>query len=527
VPPDPLPHALTPPPAAGPSPAARAFARLSTSAKILIILTLALLPLGLIASLASLETAKANRVNREAAARLLATDSAERFNLALDHAAALLHSAQRQGATGCSQAAEALGQGAVVALFAANGRLICASSALTATLPLRAAAGSQLVMIDPEAQALRLVTGASDMPGWALAQLPVPVLAEEIHPHATAGSYGLVLRDREGHDLTVAALQSAPLGRSTLAAIPVAGDQLKLSMAVADMPLSANEILITLLPILMWIAAATIGWVVVDRLILRPLAEMREAMEAYHLSGRFDLPPLTTPAFEIQLLGRAFSRVTGTITRHEAELEDGLARQTKLTREVHHRVKNNLQVVASLLNIHARGAGTAEAADAYATIQRRVDALALVHRSHYAELEVNHGIALRPLIGELAANLRGSLQAHVRPPVITLHLGLFHANQDTAVSVAFLLVEMVETAMTRVPGSTIAIGLEAVPDRPDRARLSVASPALRRDAAEIDAPFEMFERVITGLARQLRSPLERDDETGLLAIEIAVMTEAA
>jgi two-component sensor histidine kinase len=510
-----------------PSPAGRAFARLSTSAKILIILTLALLPLGLIASLASLETAKANRVNREAAARLLATDGAERFNLAIDHAAALLHSAQRQGRTGCSQAADALGRGAVVALFGAEGRLICASSALTATLPLRPAAGSQLVTLDSEAQALRLVTGTAGVQGWALAQLPGAVLAEQIHPGAIAGSYALTLHDLAGHTLTVAALQSAPLGRTTLTAIPVAGKQLKLSMTVADTPLSANEILITLLPILMWAAAAAIGWLVVDRLILRPLADMREAMDAYHLSGRFELPVLTTPAFEIQLLGRAFARMTGTITRHEAELEEGLARQTRLTREVHHRVKNNLQVVASLLNIHARGATAREAADAYATIQRRVDALALVHRSHYAELEVNHGIALRPLVGELAANLRGSLGPDIRPPVITLHLELFHANQDTAASVAFLLVEMIETAMRRVPGSPITITLEAVPGKTDRARLAVLSPALRPDAAMIDGPFEMFERVTTGLSRQLRSPLERDDAVGLLAIEIAVIVHAA
>jgi hypothetical protein len=262
-------------------------------------------------------------------------------------------------------------------------------------------------------------------------------------------------------------------------------------------------------------------------LILRPLESMQEAIDTYRLTGRFVPPPLTTPAFEIRTLGRAFQLAAQTITRHEADLEDGLARQTKLTREVHHRVKNNLQVVASLLNIHARGAPTAEAGNAYATIQRRVDALALVHRSHYAELEVNHGIALRPLIGEIAANLRGSLQSDIKPPSITLHLGLFHANQDVAVSIAFLLVEVIETAMLRLPGAAIAITLEAVPDKPGRARLEVRSPALHRDAAPIDQRFELFERVIGGLARQLRSPLERDDEQGLLAIDIAVMTDAA
>jgi two-component sensor histidine kinase len=254
---------------------------------------------------------------------------------------------------------------------------------------------------------------------------------------------------------------------------------------------------------------------------------MQEAVDGYRLTGRFLSPPLTTPAFEIRTLGRAFQLAAQTITRHESDLEEGLARQTRLTREVHHRVKNNLQVVTSLLNIHARGAATPAAADAYATIQRRVDALALVHRSHYAELEVNHGIALRPLIGELAANVRGSASASDKPPVITTHLDLLYAHQDTAVSVAFMLVEMIEAAMVRVPGTTIAIRLDATAGDPGRARLTVESLALRRDAAPVDPRFELFERVIEGLARQLRSPLERDEVRGLLAIGISVLAAPA
>src|ERR1044072_3072840 len=80
--------------------------------------------------------------------------------------------------------------------------------------------------------------------------------------------------------------------------------------------------------------------------------------------------------------------------------------QRRLVREVHHRVKNNLQVVASLLNIHGRSAETAEAQEAYAGVSRRVGALSIVHRNHYAEMEENRGIALRPPPPEPAAELR-------------------------------------------------------------------------------------------------------------------------
>ena len=510
-----------------PSPALRVFARLSTSIKILIVLSLALLPLGMIASLASIETAKANRANREAAAHLLATDSAERFNIYIDRTAAILHAAQRQGPAGCRRAIVTMGTpDAAVAIFDAGGKLVCASRPLTATLPMHAAGSAPIATIDTDDQAIRLIASATDIPGWALVELPKALLARSLHPHALDGSYALRLSDPSGQALTLAAIETVPLGREMLAALPIAGGQLQLSMTVATPPLSANEILLTLLPILMWISAAAIGWLVVDRLILRPLDAMQDAVDRYRLTGRFETPPLTTPAMEIRTLGTAFQRAAQTITRHEAELEEGLARQTKLTREVHHRVKNNLQVVASLLNIHARGAHTAEATDAYATIQRRVDALALVHRSHYAELEVNQGIALRPLIGELAANLRGSLPSKTRPPVISLSIGLFHVQQDAAISVAFLLVELIETAMTRLPGTSIAITLEPVADRADRALLSVRSPALARDAAPIDDHFELFERVVGGLARQIRAPLERDEQLGAATIEIMVLDEA-
>ncbi|HLZ78154.1 MAG TPA: histidine kinase dimerization/phosphoacceptor domain -containing protein [Sphingomonas sp.] len=507
------------------SPATRAFTRVSTSLKILIVLSLALLPLGMIASLASLETAKANRANREAAARLLTTDSAQRFNLTLDKVAGILQAAERLGPDGCRRGVAAIGVNAAVALFDARGALVCASRPLTATLPLRQAGAASIVTLDPDGQAVRLITAASDMPGWALAVLPRDLLARTAHPQALDGTYSLRLGDTAGRQVGIAEMQTIPLGRDVVQDLPIAGGQLRLSMTVATAPLSANEILLTLLPILMWVAGAAIGWLVVDRLILRPLASIQGAIERYRLVGRFEIPPLTTPAVEIRMLSRAFARAATTITRHEIDLEDGLARQTRLTREVHHRVKNNLQVVASLLNIHARSAPTPEASDAYATIQRRVDALALVHRSHYAELEVNHGISLRPLIGELASNLRGSLPATVRLPVITISVDMLQANQDVAVSVAFLLVELIETAMMRVPGTSIAISLDAIADTPGRARLATRSPALNPDAAPVDAHFEQFERVVAGLARQLRSPLERDAAQGLYAIEIAVMAD--
>ena len=514
------------PDAVSPSGVVRAFARLSTSMKMLIIQSLALLPLGLIASLASLETAQSNRANRELSAHLLAGNSADRLSLFVERSATTLRAAGRLGAQGCRRTSDALGgsgdNSARVALFDADGTLICASRAFTATLPLHATGATPLVMIDPEQQTLRLIVANGN--GWGLVEIPRAMLMQASHPNVLDGSYDLRIVDTTGARLVLAALQSLVIGHDIVTSLPVANGQLRLVMTVEAAPLSANEVLLVLLPILMWLAGAAIGWLVIDRLIFRPLEQMQVAVDLYRVrGGALRLPVLTTPAHELRNLGDALTGAAATIERHEADLEAGLARQTKLTREVHHRVKNNLQVVASLLNIHSRGAETPEAVNAYAAIQRRVDALALVHRSHYAELEVNRGVALRPLIGELAANLHASAPQRLASPAITLDLRLFSSHQDVAVPVAFMVTELIEIAMLRVPGAAISIQLAGVAGKPDRARLAIRSPALRPDAAAVDQRYERFERVLGGLARQLRAALERDDDSGLVAIEISVI----
>ena len=200
-----------------------------------------------------------------------------------------------------------------------------------------------------------------------------------------------------------------------------------------------------------------------------------------------------------------------------------MVRQTKLVREVHHRVKNNLQVVASLLNLHSRGSPNEEVAAAYASIQRRVDALAVVHRNHYAELEENRGVALKSLITELTANLRATAPASAAGMQIRLDVGAFYVTQDVAVSVAFLITEIAEFGMLRGAG-LVSIALDG--DGPGSARLSIEVDALA-GRADGDAAFEeRFERIVTGLARQLRSTLDHDPERGLYALSIAVVEKA-
>ena len=213
--------------------------------------------------------------------------------------------------------------------------------------------------------------------------------------------------------------------------------------------------------------------------------------------------------------------ISRTVAEHEAGLAEGLVRQTRLTREVHHRVKNNLQVISSLINFHARGARSKEATAAYSSIQRRVDALAVVHRHHFAELEENRGLSLRSVIGELASNIRATAPEGSSQLGIAIDIDPFLVNQDVAIAVAFLITEIVELAMTFNPVAQIRISVKPG-ETEDRALLRVNSPALVDGDDLRKVVEERYGRVMEGLSRQLRSRLHHDPLVGAYEISIAV-----
>jgi two-component sensor histidine kinase len=276
--------------------------------------------------------------------------------------------------------------------------------------------------------------------------------------------------------------------------------------------------LMLLLPVMMWVAAALITWLLVSRLLMRPLKRLERAVRNYQPGqGPLDLPRRLGPSTEIQQLRDAFGRAIARVDESERDMAGALEGQRRLVREVHHRVKNNLQVVASLLNIHSRGAETAEARAAYAGISRRVGALSIVHRNHFAEMEENRGIALRPLLSELAAELRAGAPEPARGLTIELDLDTVYTTQDAAVAVAFLITEIVEFAMLHSPSDPIEITLRRTSDL--TARLTLSSAILvPEDGTEPEKI--QFERIVGGLAKQLRSNLDR--KLGRYSVEMPV-----
>jgi signal transduction histidine kinase len=376
------------------------------------------------------------------------------------------------------------------------------------------------VWLDQASKTFRLTAARDDGSLLAEADVPIEDVRRDVAEDVGIRPIRLTLRQGDSEVEIFAGKSQPGDGAPLVMSLPVSDGRLALVAEFAPASTGARTLLLVLLPLLMWAAAAFAGWYIINRLLLSPLAQIKRSIEAWEGSrGTFPLPRITTPSHEIRDLADSFASVTARIQKHEAELEEGLARQTRLTREVHHRVKNNLQVVSSLINLHARGA-EGDVAAAYGAIQRRVDALAVVHRNHYAELEENRGLAMRALAGELAASLRGSAPAAAAGMPIALNMVDLYVTQDVAVPAAFLITEVIELIMHCNPHGSVLISLEPA-EAPDRAKLRIETFGMEPGAIAAYPAIVRFERVVTGIARQFRAPLIEDRDAGRFEIEIA------
>lgn len=509
------------------------FSRLSAGYRLIILLSLALLPLGLLAITASLQISRSADLERQATVRVASAESARRLGsqLAIDSTAlrSAVNLLERGGdeANICARTLSVLGtapdQPTDFALVSRTGRFVCGSqriAAANASPDLRADMGAAL-----SAQGMT-VTLPSDTRAFAgIAFYPRAQLVATLRPTNFTAPYSLTL-SRGDHSLPlIADFKPGALDRRETVMSDIPGTPLSLSFAVRSVPFKPAEMLTMLIPILMWLVAIAIAWLVFNRLVIGPLGQLRANISNYQ-PGEIVQPlrRMTIPAREIEDLGNTFQTISRTVAEHEAELAEGLVRQRKLTREVHHRVKNNLQVVSSLINLHARGAQTPDANAAFATIGRRVDALAVVHRNHYAELEENRGVNLRALLGELSANLRATAPGETTRLAILIDVPTVQVNQDTAIPIAFLTTELIELAMLIDPAAAIRLSVLRQAEA-DRACLVIGSSALEETSRLGELLTDRYGRVIEGLSRQLRSPIERDVSEGTFKICFPLVPE--
>jgi hypothetical protein len=115
-------------------------------------------------------------------------------------------------------------------------------------------------------------------------------------------------------------------------------------------------------PALMRAVSLVVAFVAAELLVTRHIRDLRAAIMRFAQGHRASTDPdMSLAPGEIRDATEAFVQLTETIRRDEADLEHALLRKEGLLREVHHRVKNNLQLIASIISLQIRETGSGKA----------------------------------------------------------------------------------------------------------------------------------------------------------------------
>ena len=232
--------------------------------------------------------------------------------------------------------------------------------------------------------------------------------------------------------------------------VPLLKNAASVGFAMRDRTLFASTYLHVatdlLLPVLMLGLASAAIWIATDRQITRWIVYLRRIATAY-ARGHYAIRPvaLEEAPMEFRTLGETFSTMAAAVQDRDRRLREALAQKTLLIKETHHRVKNNLQIVMSLLSLQAGQLRDPKAQNALRQAQVRVNALALVHRILH-EIEDLGAVDLKRLLEDLARQIHEGFGAERRDLKLQLDVAARHAPSDLAVPLTLFTVEALTNA---------------------------------------------------------------------------------
>ncbi|MDR3577554.1 MAG: histidine kinase dimerization/phosphoacceptor domain -containing protein [Anaerolineaceae bacterium] len=132
-------------------------------------------------------------------------------------------------------------------------------------------------------------------------------------------------------------------------------------------------------------------------------------------------------------------------TQTEARIKEALNEKDVLLKEVHHRVKNNLQVISSLLNLQAAQISDSKTVDALQESQNRVRSMALIHEKLYQSNDLAR-IDFASYLQSLVASLAQTYHINSGKMAIEVHCEKISLNIDTAIPCGLIVNELVSNS---------------------------------------------------------------------------------
>ena len=474
-------------------------------ARVVAMLSVALLPIGLVAVWQTLQVAQAARDSRDVALLALTEASADEERLAIERAfgaGAMLASLMPDYAATPERCTAGLAefvarepQLSFVGVLPLDGLMRCSSNGEThdfSAYPRFAEAmANRAPFIEvnaaaPFSQTSILIASHpfeldGAFAGFVSVSIPQSALADKIDSDVAANSGlldlitvnadGLILTGRGSDADTAALLPDLPdmlQGRTTRARVFTAPSRAGRTLTYTLVPVPGSPLSILgvwepsgglagdgrgttfptyLFPALMWFVSIVVSAMAMNTLVIRHIASLQRNMDTFATSRA--LPTTTDRASapnEIAALKSRFAEMAGDVLQDEARQEAMLREKNVLLKEVHHRVKNNLQMIASIMNFQIRSAEHEETVRDLQKVQDRISSLVSIYRDLYTLPDggrVDVGKLIRATL-EQTLDVAGLPRARID---VAIEVDSVHLYPDQAVPISLLAAETATNAI--------------------------------------------------------------------------------
>ncbi|MFW9257313.1 ATPase [Nostoc sp. KVJ20] len=149
----------------------------------------------------------------------------------------------------------------------------------------------------------------------------------------------------------------------------------------------------------------------------------------------------------------------------QVKLKNALAEKEVLLKEVHHRVKNNLQIVSSLLQLQSQTLKDPEVIKVLRESQNRIESISLIHKNLYTSANIGQ-IDVADYIHNLAASLLISYQIWPGRIGLETDIDSVSLNVDQAIACGLVINELISNALKHAfpnqQAGTISIALRNI-----------------------------------------------------------------
>ena len=224
------------------------------------------------------------------------------------------------------------------------------------------------------------------------------------------------------------------------------------------------------------------------------------------------------------VLFRNKQKVNHLLEQKNEAIQANLEQKEMMMSEIHHRVKNNLQMVSSILDLQARDLTDEKSMRVIEDSLSRINAISLIHQRLYQSENIR-GIKINTYLQELAHDILKNFSSSVTTTPIQLTCKVDELNMDleSAIPIGLITAELITNAckyaFTGIEKPEINITLNK---QNDTLILKVIDNGVGKQAAVNESGTSFGTKLIKSLSRKLRAEIKENSSPNGTSIQLKI-----